>query len=122
MTTVRHKVIPDDKICLRLILVTGKTAEFLFSPNDTAYFIAQHVFENWPEDWKAEAVSSHNVLKLIYQGRFLHGNVTLGALHLSLGKRVVMHLVVRENLPEPPSQGQRNCEKSGERSCCCSII
>ncbi|KAK3744004.1 hypothetical protein QZH41_010813 [Actinostola sp. cb2023] len=56
-------------------------------------------------NWKAETVSSHNILKLIYQGRFLHGNVTLGALHLSLGKRTTMHLVARENLPEPASQG-----------------
>ena len=29
-------------------------------------------------DWKDEAVSSHNILKLIYHGRFLHGNVSLG--------------------------------------------
>ena len=35
------------------------------------------LYINFP-DWKAEAVSSHNILKLIYQGRFLHGNVTLG--------------------------------------------
>lgn len=102
--------------------MTGRTAEFLFSPSDTAYYITQHVFENWPEDWKADAVSSHNILKLIYQGRFLHGNVTLGALHLTLGKRVVMHLVARENLPEPSAQAQRNREKSGERSCCCTLI
>ena len=37
------------QICLRLILVSGKTHEFLFSPSDTAYFITQHVYENWPE-------------------------------------------------------------------------
>lgn len=29
-------------------------------------------------DWTDEAVSSHNILKLIYHGRFLHGNVSLG--------------------------------------------
>ncbi|XP_020905183.1 ubiquitin-like protein 3 [Exaiptasia diaphana] len=125
MTTASQRqtrVIPEDKICLRLILVTGKTNEFIFSPSDTAYFVAQHVFENWPQDWKAETVSSHNILKLIYQGRFLHGNVTLGALHLPLGKRTTMHLVARENLPEPASQGPRNREKTGERSCCCTVL
>jgi hypothetical protein len=30
----------------------------------------------------------------------------LSALHLPLGKRTVMHLVARENLPEPASQGK----------------
>lgn len=36
------------QINLRLILVSGKTKEFLFSPSDSAGDIAQHVFENWP--------------------------------------------------------------------------
>uniref|UniRef100_A0A4W5RBZ7 Ubiquitin like 3 n=1 Tax=Hucho hucho TaxID=62062 RepID=A0A4W5RBZ7_9TELE len=66
------------QINLRLILVSGKTKEFLFSPNDSAADIAKHVYDNWPMDWEEEQVSSPNILRLIYQGRFLHGNVTLG--------------------------------------------
>ncbi|MBN3325385.1 UBL3 protein, partial [Atractosteus spatula] len=93
------------QINLRLILVSGKTKEFLFSPNDSAADIAKHVYDNWPMDWEEEQVSSPNILRLIYQGRFLHGNVTLGALKLPLGKTTVMHLVARETLPEPNSQG-----------------
>ncbi|KAG9348484.1 hypothetical protein JZ751_002219 [Albula glossodonta] len=92
------------KINLRLILVSGKTKEFLFSPNDSAADIAKHVYDNWPMDWEEEQVSSPSILRLIYQGRFLHGNVTLGALKLPLGKTTVMHLVARETLPEPNSQ------------------
>ncbi|KAM4045510.1 ubiquitin-like protein 3 [Anomaloglossus baeobatrachus] len=69
-------------------------------------------------DWEEEQVSSPCILRLIYQGRFLHGNVTLGALKLPLGKTTVMHLVARETLPEPNSQGQRNREKTGESNCC----
>ncbi|KAG2456687.1 UBL3 protein, partial [Polypterus senegalus] len=70
------------KINLRLILVSGKTKEFLFSPNDSAADIAKHVYDNWPMDWEEEQVSSPNILRLIYQGRFLHGNVTLGGIVL----------------------------------------
>lgn len=109
---------PVDMINLRLILVSGKTKEFLFSPNHSAADIAKHVYDNWPMDWEEEQVSSPNILRLIYQGRFLHGNVTLGALKLPLGKTTVMHLVARETLPEPNSQGQRNREKTGESNCC----
>ncbi|KAG7269638.1 hypothetical protein CRUP_016429 [Coryphaenoides rupestris] len=69
---------PADMINLRLILVSGKTKEFLFSPNDSAADIAKHVYGNWPMDWEQEQVTSPNILRLIYQGRFLHGNVTLG--------------------------------------------
>ena len=58
-----------------------------------------------PTEWSEEAVAKAEILRLIYQGRFLHGNVTLGALGLPAGKTCVMHLVPRENLPEPNSQG-----------------
>lgn len=37
------------QINLKLILVSGKTKEFLFSPSESAGDIAQHVFDNWPE-------------------------------------------------------------------------
>uniref|UniRef100_A0A023GH55 Ubiquitin-like protein n=5 Tax=Amblyomma TaxID=6942 RepID=A0A023GH55_AMBTT len=117
--------IPSDKVNLRLILVSGKTKEFAFSPNDSAAEIAQHVFDNWPQEWSEEAVSKAEILRLIYQGRFLHGNVTLGALQLPLGKTTVMHLVPRENLPEPNSQDQRQKSKERSSGCCsasCSIL
>lgn len=61
-------------------------------------------------DWETEMVSKAEILRLIYQGRFLHCNVTLGALGLPLGKTTVMHLVPRDNLPEPNSQGQSDEE------------
>ncbi|CAL1277218.1 unnamed protein product [Larinioides sclopetarius] len=117
--------IPSDKINLRLILVSGKTKEFLFSPSDSAADIAQHVFDNWPIEWSAEAVSKAEILRLIYQGRFLHGNVTLGALQLPLGRTTVMHLIPRENLPEPNSQDQRHKSKERSSGCCsstCTIL
>ncbi|ALC49709.1 UBL3 [Drosophila busckii] len=125
---ITHKAmrtIPSDKINLRLILVCGKTKEFLFNPSDSAGDIAQTVFENWPEDWSQEAVSKAEILRLIYQGRFLHCNVTLGALGLPLGKTTVMHLVPRDNLPEPNSQDQRQKSKGGSGRCCstnCCIL
>jgi hypothetical protein len=40
------------QINLRLILVSGKTKEFLFSPSESAGEIAKIVFEQWPEgEW-----------------------------------------------------------------------
>ncbi|XP_016306483.1 ubiquitin-like protein 3 [Sinocyclocheilus anshuiensis] len=108
-------------VSLRLILVSGKTQDFTFSPNDSATDIARHVFENWPAGWEEESVSSPSILRLIFQGRFLHGNVTLGALKLPPGRTTVMHLVARETLPEPNSHGvtqyllsSRRPEEQGE--------
>ncbi|CAK1589196.1 unnamed protein product [Parnassius mnemosyne] len=114
------------QINLRLILVSGKTKEFIFSPVDSAGDIAVHVYDNWPEaDWASECVSRAEILRLIYQGRFLHSSVTLGALGLPLGRTTVMHLVPREHLPEPNSHDQRQKSKGGSSSCCsasCCIL
>ncbi|CAF1466104.1 unnamed protein product [Rotaria sp. Silwood1] len=102
----------SDIINLKLILVTGQTAEFQFRPTTTASDVAKYVFENWPEDWGNEQkVDRYEVLRLIYQGRFLHGNVTLGALRLQPGKTTVMHLVQREHLPESTNNDQKRKHK-----------
>ena len=57
--------IPSSKINLRLILVSGKTKDYQFSPSESAGDIAQYVFENWPSDWTEEGVSSAEILRLI---------------------------------------------------------
>uniref|UniRef100_A0A914SIT3 UBL3-like ubiquitin domain-containing protein n=1 Tax=Parascaris equorum TaxID=6256 RepID=A0A914SIT3_PAREQ len=90
---------------LNLHTLSGKTKEFLFASNVSAQEITQFVFDNWPQEWEEERVGSSSLLKLIYHGRFLHGSVTLSALSLPAGKTTVMHLVTRENLPEPNSGG-----------------
>ncbi|PIC38480.1 hypothetical protein B9Z55_010481 [Caenorhabditis nigoni] len=94
-----------EPVVLRLILVSGKTHEFEFSPLTSAHDVTQMVFDQWPDEWYEDKVQSAQMLKLIYHGRFLHGSVTLHALQLMPGKTTVMHLVTRENLPEPNSSG-----------------
>lgn len=53
MELLSHSVIssfsPPEQINLRLILVSGKTKDFLFDPNDSAADIAQYVFDHWPQ-------------------------------------------------------------------------
>lgn len=109
---------PHTVINLRLILVSGKTKDFQFRPSESAGDIAQYVFDSWPSNWSDESVSSAEILRLIYQGRFLHGNVTLAALGLPTGKTTVMHLVPRESLPEPNSQDDEKKKKSRSSRCC----
>lgn len=92
--------VPADKINLRLILVSGKTREYLFAPSESAGDIAQFVFDNWPEEWREEAVTKAEILRLIYQGRFLHGNVTLSALGLPTGLAVLRPPLLLHTLGE----------------------
>jgi|UniRef100_A0AC34GS03 hypothetical protein len=112
----KEDIIENDQINLKLILVSGRTREFQFAPSTSAAEVCQHVFDNWPLDWEEEQVASASLLKLIYHGRFLHGSVTLNALSLPVGKTTVMHLVTRENLPEPNSS---DSIKKAKRSSCC---
>lgn len=121
------KNIPLDKVNLKLIYVAGSDQagkEFLVSPNLSASEIALHVFENWPQEWQANKVNKAQVLRLIYQGRFLHENVTLNSLNIQAGRTCVMHLVPREKIPEP-NIDNLNKEKAqqAETGCCmCSIL
>lgn len=112
------------KVNLHLIMVTGKTADFVFPNIVSAGEVAEHVYNNWPEAWaeEKETISSFQVLRLIYQGRFLHENVTFGALNLPSGKRTVMHLVPREKLPPLAADDKRINEKVSESSCCCALL
>ena len=86
-----------------------------FIHSHTYYTVLEFLF-SFP-DWTDEAVSSAEILRLIYQGRFLHGNVTLAALGLPTGKTTVMHLVPRESLPEPNSQGNLKPSISVQSDC-----
>lgn len=63
--------------------------------------ISKYVFDNWPIEWTSNKVEKSDVLRLIYQGRFLHENVSLNSLNIQPGRTCVMHLVPREKIPEP---------------------
>jgi len=116
--------IPKDKVALKLILASGKSAEFIFPHFASVGKVTEFVYKNWPEEWADEkdSITSHHVLRLIYQGRFLHENVTFVALNLTPGKRTVMHLVPREKLPQLSPDDIEKSPKTSERSCCCNII
>ena len=95
--------IPNDSIILKLMIVTGDSAEFIFSLKTPASTISEHIWNNWPSNWPdSQKTTKAETLRLIYQGRFLHGNVTLGALKLVPKAMTVMHLVHREKLPQAP--------------------
>jgi len=113
-----------EKISLKLILASGKCAEFIFPLITSVGEVTEYVYNNWPEEWSDEkdSIMSHHVLRLIYQGRFLHENVTFLALNLPAGKRSVMHLVPREKLPQLSPDDMEKSPKSTERSCCCTIL
>ena len=57
------------QINLRLILVSGKTKEFLFSPNDSAADITDTVYSNWPSGTENQKLqfSAFNTSLLVFK-------------------------------------------------------
>lgn len=129
---ISAKPIPDDCIVLKLMIVTGNCSEFVFSLKTPASAISEHVWSNWPSDWPiVHKTNKSETLRLIYQGRFLHGNVTLGALKLVAKRTVVMHLVHREKLPtsapdelnkDPKQGGSGSGDGNGNGYPCSSVV
>lgn len=66
-----------DKIHLRLLLVSGKKAEFQFTPEKTIQQVKEYVFQNWPIEWKGEEVEKLETLRVLHRGRFLEDTAVL---------------------------------------------
>lgn len=112
----------SDLVYLTLILVdSGKSHEFKISPKLSVTEITRHVWKNWPDSWAEERVERPDILRLIFQGRFLHDDMTLDRVRLP-GKKFAMHLLPRERLPDHESHSRRQREKSGaRRRGCCTV-
>jgi hypothetical protein len=63
-----------EEVTLKLILVSGRTHEFQFTPGISASQVCEYVFENWPSAWEEEKVANPSLLKLIYHGLFFSLN------------------------------------------------
>lgn len=46
--TIMHTLSLNTQVNLRLLLVSGKSYDFLFEPGTSATEIAEYVFANWP--------------------------------------------------------------------------
>jgi len=112
--TIEQKPLTDNEILLKLLIVTGNSFTFRFTLKNSAASISDHVWSNWPEGWpETQRPERSETLRLIYQGRFLHGNVTMGALKLQSKNQTVMHLVHRERLPQANAEADKE-NKSGQ--------
>lgn len=87
--------------------IIGRKVSYFRKNKNISFY--EYFFIDWPQDNRPE---KHETLRLIYQGRFLHGNVTLGALKLPIKQQTVMHLVHREKLPQANPEEKQKEPKS----------
>jgi len=87
---------------LRLILVSGETAEFLFTDIDTVTAITEHVFDNWPSGMYHQLCDMAQMEVI----NFLHWELnpdmviacwsTLGPVSTGMGDRVWVQFPVQD--------------------------
>ncbi|GMR42007.1 hypothetical protein PMAYCL1PPCAC_12202, partial [Pristionchus mayeri] len=111
----------SEGVTVKLVLVCGKSAAFLFPSTSTAAEITEAVHVDWPAEWEEEMVENSTMLKLIYHGRFLHGSVSLQTLGFEPGSATAMHLVTRESLPQPDAKEKQSNRKQRRCCNCCSL-
>ncbi|XP_064405570.1 ubiquitin-like protein 3 [Halichondria panicea] len=120
--------LPNDQVDLKILLVDGCSHNFLFLPSASSREISQHIYEHWPAEWdkKSSVLKPDNsqMLRFIYRGRFLGPTVTLSSSSIPAGKTTVLHMVIRETIPENSSSGVSSQSKAPglPESRCCVIL
>nr|CAH8856857.1 unnamed protein product [Trichobilharzia regenti] len=97
---------------LKLLMPDGSFYENDYDQSTTVEEITSSLFKNWPHSLGIKPVSNH--LKLIFQGRFLSGDLTLLELKLP-PEQITMHLIQHETMPLPRINGQ---QRRFKRRCC----
>eukprot|EP01137_Pigoraptor_chileana_P032299 Opistho-2@21445 len=113
--------VPSDKICVRLMRPDGSRNDFLLGPADTVGTMKKHIFDNWPEEWRATSVDSEKELRIIHQGRFLQDAVALKDCGAPVGQMTVMHLAPKASVSqEQPVQAEAQDVKT--TGCTCVLL
>ncbi|KAH8871908.1 Ubiquitin-like protein 3 [Schistosoma japonicum] len=83
---------------LKLLMPDGSFYEHKYDQDTSVEHITGSLFRDWPDNLGKRPKSNH--LKLIFQGRFLSGNLKLSELKLP-SEPITMHLVQHETMPMP---------------------
>ncbi|KAJ3070085.1 hypothetical protein HK102_006763, partial [Quaeritorhiza haematococci] len=94
-TVVVNDKVPDDKVNLRFLLVSGKKTDMMFGGGDSIEVVRKRIFESWPREWSEEAPESPAALRVLYRGGFLEVSSTLEGNKIPLGQTTVVHLLIK---------------------------
>eukprot|EP00123_Amoebidium_parasiticum_P020890 comp58222_c0_seq1/m.47823 comp58222_c0_seq1/g.47823 ORF comp58222_c0_seq1/g.47823 comp58222_c0_seq1/m.47823 type:complete len:129 (-) comp58222_c0_seq1:678-1064(-) len=117
--------VPADKVQLRLLLASGKRADFLFDPTETFGNVKAYVLANWPEEWAGEKPGNEASIRIIHNGRFQSDDSTLESAKAPAGATTTMHLhVVAQGQGEGPKEGidEGTAAKASRGAKCCNIL
>ncbi|CAH8578497.1 unnamed protein product [Schistosoma curassoni] len=96
---------------LKLLMPDGSFFEHKYDQDTTVEQITSSLFSDWPDSLGKRPDSNH--LKLIFQGRFLHGTLKLSELKLP-SETITMHLIQHKTMSLARINGQ---QKRFKRCC-----
>ncbi|TPX63150.1 hypothetical protein SpCBS45565_g06804 [Spizellomyces sp. 'palustris'] len=96
-TLVVNDKVPDDKVNLRFLMISGQRTDVFLEPNDTVQVVKRKIYAVWPRDvhrgfgvqshdsgcifrpteWASETPEAPENLRILHHGRFLEEPKTL---------------------------------------------
>ncbi|KAI8824108.1 ubiquitin-related domain-containing protein [Fimicolochytrium jonesii] len=117
--------VPNNKVNLRFLLISGRRTDLLFDPTATVDFVRSQIFEAWPGEWADEKPESPQGLRVLHQGKFFEPATTLASQKLEPGQTVVVHLLLRPGANTEPEEKPRPAAgvDGVARACaCCTVL
>ncbi|KAJ3028488.1 UNVERIFIED_CONTAM: hypothetical protein HDU68_001556 [Siphonaria sp. JEL0065] len=93
--------VPDDKVCVRLLLISGLKTDLLFVQTDSIEAVKIRIFNAWPSDWTGEQPETVANLRVLLRGKFLEPSSTLADAKIPVGQTTTCHLLVKNGAPAP---------------------
>ncbi|KAJ3026267.1 UNVERIFIED_CONTAM: hypothetical protein HDU68_005933 [Siphonaria sp. JEL0065] len=91
--------VPDDKVCVRLLLISGLKTDLLFTQSDSIEAVKIRIFNAWPSDWTGEQPETVANLRVLLRGKFLEPSSTLADAKFPVGQTTTCHLLVKNGAP-----------------------
>ncbi|KAI8621668.1 ubiquitin-2 like Rad60 SUMO-like-domain-containing protein, partial [Chytriomyces sp. MP71] len=87
--------VPEDQVCVRLLLVSGLKTDLLLAPKDSVEDLKNRIFNNWPSDWTGERPETPANLRVLLRGKFLEPILTMGDAKIPIGQTTTCHLLIK---------------------------
>ncbi|KAJ3236852.1 hypothetical protein HDU81_010318 [Chytriomyces hyalinus] len=115
--------VPDNQICVRLLLINGQKTDLLFVPSDSIETVKSRIFSAWPSDWTGEAPETVANLRVLLRGKFLEPTSTLSDAKFPVGQTTTCHLLVKNGaVPDASSPTTATAPKEPTSGCRCAIL
>ncbi|KND01906.1 uncharacterized protein SPPG_03695 [Spizellomyces punctatus DAOM BR117] len=123
-TLVVNDKVPDDKVNLRFLMISGQRTDVFLEPNDTVQVVKRKIYAVWPREWASETPEAPENLRILHHGRFLEEPKTLAEYKIQPGQTTTVHLLVKPTPQTEDNSGEkpRQAAEEGGVCRCCTLL